>query len=64
MKLSWCVAFLMSLLAMFGLTRADAVCPKGFEKHEKGCTAKRPVHGECPSGSRFDVNSNLCIYKQ
>lgn len=60
MKFLW---FFALFAILFGFTAA--VCPDGFEPAPSEptlCGAKRAVHGDCPPLSRYDVNTNLCIY--
>ncbi|XP_052891561.1 uncharacterized protein LOC128299596 [Anopheles moucheti] len=58
MKLLWFVVFLLALVcAAFGQE-----CPQGFDHQQGQCVTKRPVHGECPANSKYDLNKNLCVY--
>ena len=52
------------LVALFAAAKGIALngCPAGFESTGTVCTAERPIHGECPPLSRYDVGSNRCIF--
>uniref|UniRef100_A0A182PI71 Chitin-binding type-2 domain-containing protein n=1 Tax=Anopheles epiroticus TaxID=199890 RepID=A0A182PI71_9DIPT len=58
MKLLWFVAFLLALVC--GAYGQE--CPNGFQAQQGQCVTKRPVHGECPANSKYDLNKNLCVY--
>ncbi|XP_037732536.1 uncharacterized protein LOC119563283 [Drosophila subpulchrella] len=60
MNFSWLTIF---ILALFAMTVSAKNCPAPFEKHGNKCTIKRPIHGECPHGSQYSANINLCVYK-
>lgn len=49
------------LAALFAMVSGQA-CPTGFKKTGTLCTAQRPVHGECPPLSRYDIGQNHCVY--
>ncbi|XP_058824518.1 uncharacterized protein LOC131685096 [Topomyia yanbarensis] len=59
MKLLWLLGFLLALVSVaFGQS-----CPTGFNRQDNLCVAKRPVKGECPKGSTFNLGKNLCVVK-
>ncbi|EDS32846.1 conserved hypothetical protein [Culex quinquefasciatus] len=60
MKFLWLLTF---LLALFGAALADSpACPAGFSRQASKCVSKRPVHGECPKGSKYNAGLNLCVH--
>ncbi|XP_035895926.1 uncharacterized protein LOC118504936 [Anopheles stephensi] len=58
MKLLWFVVFLLALV--YGAYGQE--CPKGFKPQQGQCVTQRPVHGDCPANSKYDLNKNLCVY--
>uniref|UniRef100_A0A182Y6M2 Uncharacterized protein n=1 Tax=Anopheles stephensi TaxID=30069 RepID=A0A182Y6M2_ANOST len=58
MKLLWFVVFLLALV--YGAYGQE--CPKGFQPQQGQCVTQRPVHGDCPANSKYDLNKNLCVY--
>ncbi|EAA08012.5 AGAP002632-PA [Anopheles gambiae str. PEST] len=58
MKLLWLVVLLVALVC--GTYGQE--CPKGFNAQQGKCVAQRPVHGDCPPNSKYDLNQNLCVY--
>ncbi|XP_054745780.1 jerky protein homolog-like [Anastrepha obliqua] len=58
------VLFLLTLcIAMlFGVMGQS--CPSNFkwDSGNKLCLAERPIHGECPAGSLYNLNYNKCVY--
>uniref|UniRef100_U5EPH2 Putative secreted protein n=1 Tax=Corethrella appendiculata TaxID=1370023 RepID=U5EPH2_9DIPT len=63
MKLMWFLVFVLTTLVAFTYGDHHQSCPQGFSKHDKGCTAKRPVHGNCPPNSKYNTQYNLCFYE-
>ncbi|XP_065721781.2 uncharacterized protein [Drosophila suzukii] len=60
MNFSWLTIF---ILALFAMTVSAKNCPAPFEKSGNKCTAKRTIRGDCPPGSQYSANVNLCVYK-
>uniref|UniRef100_A0A182QLM5 Chitin-binding type-2 domain-containing protein n=1 Tax=Anopheles farauti TaxID=69004 RepID=A0A182QLM5_9DIPT len=57
MKLVWFVVFLVALVCgAFGQE-----CPQGFQQKDGQCVTSRPVHGQCPPSSNYNINTNLCV---
>ncbi|XP_017129229.1 uncharacterized protein LOC108147315 [Drosophila elegans] len=59
MNFSWLTIFILAIIAM---TVSAKNCPAPFKKEGRDCTAKRTIRGECPPGSQYRPNVNLCVY--
>lgn len=55
--------FLMLIVAMFALIFSTFAgpCPAGMNEIQGICAVKRPIHGECPAKTRYDLSKNLCV---
>ncbi|KXJ75993.1 hypothetical protein RP20_CCG010535 [Aedes albopictus] len=60
MKFLWLLTFLLAILGT-ALAHTPS-CPKGFSRQANHCVSKRPVHGECPKGSKYNTGMNLCVH--
>ncbi|XP_016984212.1 uncharacterized protein LOC108048208 [Drosophila rhopaloa] len=60
MNFSWLTIFILAIIAVAVSAKN---CPAPFKKEGNSCTAKRTIRGECPSGSQYSANVNLCVYK-
>lgn len=51
--------FIAAICAVMGQS-----CPVNFkwDAGNKLCLAERPIHGECPAGSQYNLNYNKCVY--
>jgi hypothetical protein len=57
--------FLAILFAIFAFicTAWALECPKDFSESAGVCGRSRPVHGNCPDNTKYDINKNLCVLK-
>ncbi|XP_039231520.1 uncharacterized protein LOC120321768 [Drosophila yakuba] len=60
MNFSWLTIFVLALIAM---TVSAKNCPAPFKKEGNNCAVRRTIRGECPHGSQYSANLNLCVYK-
>lgn len=61
MKFLYTIALFFTLM-LIAFTNASSSCPSGFKTENGKCTAQRPIHGTCPSGSNYQANLNKCVY--
>ncbi|XP_017079613.1 uncharacterized protein LOC108113530 [Drosophila eugracilis] len=60
MNFSWLTIFIFAIIAVAVSAKS---CPAGFQKTGQQCTVQRTIRGECPPGSQYKPNVNLCVYQ-
>ncbi|CRK97755.1 CLUMA_CG011135, isoform A [Clunio marinus] len=57
--------FIMLFVALFAFicSAMALTCTAGLKDINGVCGVQRPVHGECPNNTKFDINKNLCVAK-
>ncbi|ALC45689.1 CG34291, partial [Drosophila busckii] len=59
MNFSWLSVFIFALIAV---VVSAGKCPAHFTKDGNRCVTDRPVHGECPQGSKLEISINKCVH--